>query len=296
MDAPCKQLTMEPKTKWPWITILVIQMSLFSVSCRLCVILPEDLNMNQMYSNADAQNSITEIILGGAQIALSQHFMEVADTYFHNGVERFRPAAFKNTFFQHTLEKVSPTTHSHASGEQMKEIMAWISLAIWLNPHDIQAYLLAGFWLAEGIGKIQTAINILEQGEQNNPYSFQIQLELGRVYAMQGRLKDAEKAFETGLRIWPSGLSPDTPEAKRGIIALLVYNGLFQEINNENKEAVETYKKLLALSPDEPKVKERMEMLAKDMQPSVLASTILNDNILRSNQIIECQRPEGKKE
>lgn len=281
-------------SKWPWFSIVTITGVLFSLSCHIGIVLPENptwtITTSAGTSHTQAgQQSITDVILGSSQIAIGQHFMEVADTYFHRGIEHFRSQKFQNTIFQRVLEKVSPTGHSHLAGSQIKEVMAWLAFAIRLNPHDLEAYILAGFWLADEMELLDAAIDVLKQGEKNNPSSFRIQLEMGRIYIQNGKLKAAEEAFRTGLSLWPSECPTDTMEARRGINSLLLYNGLFHEINNRNNEAINCYRRLLAMSPDESTLHDRLEMLEKGKQPSVLASSILNDTVIQSRQVT-CDR------
>jgi len=86
------------------------------------------------------------------------------------------------------------TRHIHLSGKRKKEILPWIYYAIRLNPKNVQAYSIGGFWLAVKMKKHKEGIELLEEGIENNPRAWQLYLTMGHIYI--SRLKDYEKAYD----------------------------------------------------------------------------------------------------
>lgn len=103
------------------------------------------------------------------------------------------------------------TDHTHLAEGQEREILPWLRMAADLDPQMVQTYTIAAFWLRKQLGKVAEAEAFLREGVRNNPNSFEILFELGRLYYENH--KDAHRARNTwllALRRWDR----QTPEAK----------------------------------------------------------------------------------
>lgn len=93
--------------------------------------------------------------------------------------------------------------HTHLAGSKEKEILPWLRISAELDPHRIDTYTVASFWLRKEMGKPQEAEKFLREGIRNNPNSHELLLELGRVYAENYQDPNrARNVWELALRRW----------------------------------------------------------------------------------------------
>ncbi|MGQ9663594.1 MAG: tetratricopeptide repeat protein, partial [Kiritimatiellia bacterium] len=193
----------------------------FTLSCLLVAAHPTQ--------NESQGRSIAAALLGESRLALSGHFYEMADTYFHRGVGHVHEEAFSDGFFQKIHKQFSPREHVHVKGRQINEIMPWLKLAIRMDPHNVELYTVAAFWLATEGRRPDTALDVLRQALANNPYCYQAQLELGRIYLQMGKLSEAKRAFDAGLAFWEKAAKKESSDAHWDRAALLLYRALLHE-------------------------------------------------------------------
>ncbi len=78
--------------------------------------------------------------------------------------------------------KFAITAHTHLAHGREREILPWLKLSADLDPHRIETYTVAAYWLRRDLGKVKEAEEFLRQGLNANPASYEILLELGRLY------------------------------------------------------------------------------------------------------------------
>jgi len=105
------------------------------------------------------------------------------------------------------------TEHTHLQGNNEREILPWLKLSAELDPQKIETYTVAAYWLRE-LGKVKEAEEFLREGLRNNPDSYEILFELGRLYSSNTHdLARARRVWELGLRKWTeqetAGKKPD---------------------------------------------------------------------------------------
>ena len=61
-------------------------------------------------------------------------------------------------------------------------MLPWLKLSADMDPHEIATYLTASYWLRTSLGQPAEAEQFLREGLRANPDSYEILLELGRVY------------------------------------------------------------------------------------------------------------------
>jgi len=136
--------------------------------------------------------------------------------------------------------------HRHLSGKEEKEILPWLYYSIRLNPHNIMAYSVGGFWLAVKLKKPDEAIVLLKEGITNNPESWEIYETLGHVYYFNKKdYKNAEICLEKAKEFGDKA-NVDKFE-KRNIYTLLAE--IYVKKGMPNK-ALLLYKTLLNLFPE----------------------------------------------
>jgi len=119
-----------------------------------------------------------------------------------------------------------PTVHTHLQGDTAREIMPWLKLSAEMDPHRINTYVTAAYWLRTRLDKPIEAAQFLREGLRANPDSHEILLELGRVYFYNEKNPRAARIiWELALDKWRrqnlAGENPD-PRAQQEILAELV--------------------------------------------------------------------------
>lgn len=161
-------------------------------------------------------SSVLGHLLGESRRAFAFHFFLKADAYFHQG---YYPSIFDAPTTERThLEETArtdanatrhehpeshvrsrdwledfgnhfyPSTHRHLErlGEE-REILPWLRLAAELDPHRVETYTTAAYWLRERLNRVPDAEAFLRDGLRANPGSHEILFELGRLYAENNR-------------------------------------------------------------------------------------------------------------
>jgi tetratricopeptide (TPR) repeat protein len=94
------------------------------------------------------------------------------------------------------------TEHSHLEGTREAEILPWLKVSAELDPQRVDTYTVASYWL-RSLGKFAEAEQFLREGLRNNPGSYEILFELGKLYFEN--YKDSNRArnvWELALRSW----------------------------------------------------------------------------------------------
>ena len=94
------------------------------------------------------------------------------------------------------------TEHTHLEGNKEREILPWLRISAELDPQKIETYIVAAYWLRD-LGKVKEAERFLRQGMLNNPDSYEILFELGRLYYENDHdTARARKIWDLALRKW----------------------------------------------------------------------------------------------
>jgi hypothetical protein len=190
--------------KWVMLFLLVCCMSLATVL---------DPDFRRLHNQEDSSASVLVAMMGDSRRLFAHEFFAMADAYFHSG---FYPTIFdrekpgtesdlkeeshdKPEGVQAHEEEPSflgapkdwidrfgrhfyPTVHTHLHGGNEREMLPWLKLAAEMDPHEIDPYLTASYWLRTSLKQPKEAELFLRQGQRANPDSYAIPLELGRVY------------------------------------------------------------------------------------------------------------------
>jgi tetratricopeptide (TPR) repeat protein len=178
-------------------------------------------------------DSILNVLLGDSRRMFANHFYIKADVSFHSGYypsifDQARQAEEQEDAVAHEGEHDereheekggflgAPTDwidrfgrhfrtikHTHLEGGNIREILPWFRVSAELDPHHIETYTVAAYWLRSQLGKIDEAEQFLREGIRANPDSYEILYELGRLY--QEDRHDAVRArniWQLALRRW----------------------------------------------------------------------------------------------
>ena len=178
-------------------------------------------------------DSVLKVLLGdGRRIFANQAFVE-ADVYFHSG---YYPSVFDQSQAPKDSRHMTATegsteaeehekkmnflgpprdwierfgrhflisAHTHLAAGKEREILPWLKLSAELDPQRVDTYTVAAYWLRKQLGKPADAEQFLREGARNNPGSYEILFELGRLY--QENYHDSARArdlWELALRRW----------------------------------------------------------------------------------------------
>jgi hypothetical protein len=181
-------------------------------------------------------NNMLTLLFGDGRRMFANHFFTKADVYFHSGYypsifDQAQQAAQKESHMsgnhhdghdedEHEKETTSlnqprdwiesfgrrfyPSTHSHLENpEEAKEILPWLKISADLDPHRVETYTTAAFWLRARVGKAGEAEEFLREGLRANPDSYEILFELGKLYAENHHDPiHARNLWELALRRW----------------------------------------------------------------------------------------------
>jgi tetratricopeptide (TPR) repeat protein len=77
---------------------------------------------------------------------------------------------------------IAVTEHTHLSDDKVQEMLPWLYYAAKLDPHNVEAYTIGAYWLADRLRKKDEAVVFLKEGLKNNPDNWEISAEIGRIY------------------------------------------------------------------------------------------------------------------
>lgn len=157
-----------------------------------------------------ASNSTLAGLLGESRQMVADYFYTQADVYFHSG---YYPSIFDEARKQeeadsdvsHPEESASqkeekgfmgppldwidrfsrhflPSRHTHLPGETVREMLPWLKLSADLDPHHLQSYLVADYWLRTSLHKPDEAEDFVRDGLKYNPRSPDLLFALAQIY------------------------------------------------------------------------------------------------------------------
>ena len=220
----------------PYLILLVLLAACFS----LATVLQDRVSD---WSQRGKSDNVLKVLLGDGRRLFAEQFFVQADVSFHSGyypsifdqanrskdtshltAKEGEPAAEEH---EKQMNFLGPprdwierfgrhfiiTEHTHLQGSHETEILPWLKVAAELDPQKIETYTVAAFWLRD-LGKIKEAERFLREGLLNNPESYDILFELGRLYYQNNHdPARARKIWDLALRRWSeqetAGKKPD---------------------------------------------------------------------------------------
>ncbi len=144
--------------------------------------------------------------VGSAKEAFGDSLFLKADAYFHGGLTHERhhddsaESLDKEGVFHEAkelseqaprdwIEKINHEIGAHElmhlSQKNRKEMLPFFAMSTTLDPHNIEAVLTTAYWLEREFSKPEDATELLEKSIHDNPYSWEIESALGRLYFRQ---------------------------------------------------------------------------------------------------------------
>jgi tetratricopeptide (TPR) repeat protein len=227
-------------------TLLLLLLALLVFCFGLGAVLPAQ--FQALENSRHQSDNFFSLLLGDSSRMFANNFFVKADEYYHSGYyptifdnnanfqtphiaadtgavnsknhgedDSFMgpPRDWIDAFGRHFI----PNRHTHldeggatddlSTSENVREILPWLKLAARLDPDNIQTYTVTAYWLRLRMNKSAEAEQVLREGLRNNPESYEILFELGRLYDEShhdsGR---ARNVWELAVRYWFK-LSPE---------------------------------------------------------------------------------------
>ncbi len=260
---------------------------------------PEFQAMRLSRANGDVFN----VLLGDSRAMFANHFYVKADEYYHSGYyptifdnrDNFETPhmaedtgavnsknhgeedsfmgptrdwidAFSRHFFpdRHThLDEGGPTDDLSGS-DNVREILPWLKLSADLDPDNVQTYTVTAYWLRTRMHKDAEAEAFLHEGLRNNPDSYEILFELGRLYDESyhdtGR---ARNVWEAAIRKWLA-LTPQTQKENKLIFGQITdHLGKLEENAGNLQKAIDWFQASKKVSPTPDALQKQIDELQK---------------------------------
>lgn len=246
-------------------------------------------------------DSVLATLLGDGRQMVADYFYVRSDIYFHSGYypsvfDRARAEEEKDSDVSHPEETNAPpeegflgppqdwidrfsrhfrpNRHTHLRGEQVAEMLPWMRLSSDLDPHRIQTYIVASYFLRDYLKKPEDARNFLRAGLEANPDSPDLCFELGRLYLENlNDLPHAKNVWLGALKCWdkvelPKPLRTPTGEGERDT---KLHSRIFDALAGEElqagrtNQAIEFFKQAKVDSPFPLRVQKRIDELEAAM-------------------------------
>lgn len=217
--------------------------------------------------------------LGASRVALGDRLYANADRTFHMGIGVYRRPAF-TSWFMRLGQAIAPEGHVHLHAENVNEMVPWLYFATRADPHNVEAYVVAAFWLAGEGGHPDLAERVLDEARANNPKDYRVYLEKGRLALKKSALSEAARAFDTAGRLWERDHGKDKIQANLDRAEMLFCRGLLYEESKDIPRALTYYRDVLVLFSDREGIRERVSELAATgharVAPAVMWQTTMS--------------------
>lgn len=230
----------------------------FSLACRLAT--------DPAFAAARG-GTAAALLMEETRKALGGEFDEMADVYFHRGVSHREEEAPAGVF-QRLEDVVSPRTHVHLTSAEIFQIMPWLRFATRVNPHDMDAYMSAAFWVSQqGKDYRRQALGILEEARRNNPRDYRVPMERGMVLLHYGELGGAARSFDQALRRWGETAGVDARQKQIDRAALDNYRGFLYELDGRTSDALACYRDYMRQMPEDHGMRETIRRVEAGGRP-----------------------------
>ena len=264
------------KPAWP------IPLLLFATALATGVVLSQDMPEDR---EAEAPGSL--YILGPARSLLSNGLYERADVYFHKGAEHSEDVAFRG-FFQKWKDAICPNKHAHAEGREIKEILPWLRLATQSDPHNVEVFLVAAYWLNGECQRTDLAIEAIQEAIEKNPDRYELQQEMGRLHLHLDKFSESLSSMEKALSLLASTQQQDPEQAAIDLSFILSTRSYLYEALGDQEMAVDSTREVLALHPS-PFFSERLEKLQSSPLDPEAAKARLRELFHKTHSCERCE-------
>ncbi|MDD5678299.1 MAG: tetratricopeptide repeat protein [Kiritimatiellae bacterium] len=274
-----------------WVALILAVM--WGIAFALCCRLTSELLMPGDETDSPATSgSVALKALGASRVAVGDKLFEAADRTFHMGVGTYRRQAFTN-WFTRMGQIVVPEGHVHLHAEGVNELVPWLYLATRADKHNVEAYVVAAFWLADEGGRPDLAERVLNEARANNPKDYRVYLEKGRLALKRGAPAEAARAFDAAGRLWERDPGSDQTQSRLDRAEMLTYRGLLYEESGDVPRALRCYRDMLALFPERAGIRARVAELVEAGHARVPPAAMRQTIMFQRRHVCEREQAEG---
>jgi len=233
-------------------------------------------------------------IFGSTRKAISSYFYDKADVYFHKGIVESVVIQHKDgnqmvahhdddhegedhhhddvvipysknpidNFYAHMQRATVPSGHFHRLGEEAKEILPWIYLAVKIDPTNDELYRTIAYWLQKSYGRTDLSTEMYNLAQQNLPYNPAIKLEQGMMLLNENNQKEAMQKFQAAMRFME--LQPAENQDTYLKVNILLEIAVIYEKQGEKAKALEKYEQIHQLFPERQSTIDKIKELRNE--------------------------------
>ena len=247
------------------------------------------------WSNRAKSDNVFSLLFGDGRRLFANQFFTMADVYFHSG---YYPSVFdlreegqkeivaeshghtdspedeiKEDFLGKPKDWIDRfgrhfriTEHTHLEHSNEREILPWLRLAADMDPQKIETYTVGSYFMRLHLNRPREAEAFLREGLRNNPGSYEILFELGRLY--HENYHDAGRArsvWQLALRRWLQQDPQAQKENKLGFEEITVHLAQLEQEAGNWPQAINWFQAAQKVSPDPNALQQRIDEIKKTM-------------------------------
>ncbi len=154
------------------------------------------------------------------------------------------------------------TRHTHLSNGRERELLPWLKLSAELDPQRIDTYTVSAYWLRKQLGKVKEAEDFLREGLWNNPSSYEILFELGRLFEEENN--DVTRARNLWLQAVKKWRERESSLEKPNFLALeeiVTHLASLEQKQGNYSQAVLYWEMARKISPNPEEIEKRIAEL-----------------------------------
>jgi len=223
---------------------------------------------------------------GALRRLAARHTLAEADRYFHRGIGAVRRSDFDDPL-QRIGRQLSPNLHEHLDPAETRELMPWLRWTVAADPADVEAWLIAAFWLDRGMGRTDLARAVCREAAAANPDDYRPCLQWARLLLREGAWGPAARVCDRALALWPARLAAGDADAELDRARLLEWRGYLYAFAGDRARAEETLAAAAALRPDHRGVQEELERI----RSGAALAGVIGPGLRRLRETAEPLRP-----
>ena len=149
--------------------------------------------------------------------------------------------------------------HVHLEGDQTKEVVPWLYYSLKMDPNNVMAYTLSSYWLAYRMKRFDEGMSCLQEGLINNPHSWEIKVEIGRLYLEHYKKYSSAKTI-LGQAISDMNASKLDNFQQRYVYSLYASSC---EMCGDEEGALKAYSHVSELFPEDSRIRDKIEQIGK---------------------------------
>jgi tetratricopeptide (TPR) repeat protein len=247
------------------------------------------------WSNRSKSDNVFSVLFGDGRRLFANQFFTMADVYFHSG---YYPSIFdlreegpkeivaeshghtdspedelKEDFLGKPKDWIDRfgrhfriIEHTHLEHGNEREILPWLRLAADMDPQKIETYTVGSFFMRENLNQPREAEAFLREGLRNNPNSFEILFELGRLYNENYHDPDrARSVWQLALRRWLQQDSQAQKENKLDFEEITIHLAHLEEDTGNYEDAIRWFQAAQKVSPAPDALQQQIDEIKKKM-------------------------------